>query len=93
MVIGWNFGDGHLNGKQLLDAMQAQCGFESGELRVVSVESEPLLGSTMAWTVYDAATGELASGVTEMTKLRPLQPYPTGRHAEAFSGSRVDAPA
>jgi hypothetical protein len=27
MVLGWNFGDGHLNGEQLLGAVQAQCGF------------------------------------------------------------------
>ena len=34
MVLGWNFGDGHLNGSQLLDAVQQQCGFAEGELRV-----------------------------------------------------------
>src|SRR5262245_34512505 len=33
MVLGWNFGDGHLNGAQLLAAVQAQCGFEPGEVR------------------------------------------------------------
>ena len=27
MVLGWNFGDGHLNGEQLLRAIQPQCGF------------------------------------------------------------------
>ena len=35
MVLGWNFGDGHLNGAQLLRAIQPQCGFEAGEVRVV----------------------------------------------------------
>ena len=43
-VLGWNFGDGHLNDTQLLDAVQEQCGFEAGELRVVMVESQPLFG-------------------------------------------------
>ncbi|HVU01389.1 MAG TPA: DUF3556 domain-containing protein, partial [Polyangiaceae bacterium] len=33
MVLGWNFGDGHLHGEQLLRAMQEQCGFEEGEVR------------------------------------------------------------
>jgi hypothetical protein len=42
-VLGWNFGDGHLNGEQLLHAIQPQCGFAEGEVRVVSVESQPLL--------------------------------------------------
>ena len=44
MVLGWNFGDGHLNGMQLLEAVQAQCGFEDGEVRVVMVESQPIFG-------------------------------------------------
>jgi hypothetical protein len=46
-VLGWNFGDGHLNGEQLLRAIQPQCGFNEGEVRVVSVESQPLFGATM----------------------------------------------
>ena len=33
LVLGWNFGDGHLHDEELLDAMQEQCGFEDGELR------------------------------------------------------------
>ena len=93
MIIGWNFGDGHLNGKQLLDAVQLQCGFEEGELRMVSVESQPLLNPTMAWKVYDAVTGERASGITELDKYAHFQPYPTGEIAEALSGARADAPA
>jgi hypothetical protein len=91
MVIGWNFGDGHLNGKQLLDAVQTQCGFEPGELRVVSVESQPLFGPKMAWKVFDAADGLLAEGDTEIAKMRQLQPFPTGRYAEALMGTRADA--
>ena len=43
MVLGWNFGDGHLNRLQLLEAVQQQCGFEEGELRVVMVESQPFV--------------------------------------------------
>ena len=30
LVLGWNFGDGHLNELRLLEAVQAQCGFEEG---------------------------------------------------------------
>jgi hypothetical protein len=84
MVLGWNFGDGHLNGEQLLAAVQAQCGFADGELRVVMVESQPLFGGTMRWKVMDAARGELAAGETEIAPMRALQPWPTGAHAEAL---------
>ncbi|MDX1384299.1 MAG: DUF3556 domain-containing protein [Thermoanaerobaculia bacterium] len=84
MVLGWNFGDGHLNGRQLLEAVQAQCGFEPGELRVVMVESQPLFGRTMRWTIADAADGVLAEGETEIAPLRSLPPWPTGAYAEAL---------
>jgi len=86
MVLGWNFGDGHLNGVQLLDAVQQQCGFEPGELRVVMVESQPLFGRTMAWKVADAASGVLEEGETEIDPMRACPPWPTGECAEAFMG-------
>jgi hypothetical protein len=84
MVLGWNFGDGHLNGMQLLRAVQEQCGFEPGELRVVMVESQPLFGRTMQWKVVDAASGMLAEGETEIAPMRSLQPWPAGEHARAL---------
>jgi len=85
LVLGWNFGDGHLNGEQLLRAVQEQCGFEEGELRVVSVESQPLFGRSMHWQVFDAATGLVDEGACEIGPMRALSPWPTGRYAEAFS--------
>jgi hypothetical protein len=83
-IIGWNFGDGHLNGKLLLDAIQPQCGFEPGEVRLISVESQPLLTPTMDWKVWDAATGLVSEGTTQLHAMRELQPWPTGRYAEAL---------
>ena len=70
MVLGWNFGDGHLNGEQLLRAIQPQCGFTAGEVRVVSVESQPLFGPTMHWRVYDAVQGLDRRGAHEARRLR-----------------------
>jgi hypothetical protein len=93
MVLGWNFGDGHLNGTQLLEAVQEQCGFEPGEVRVVMVESQPLFGGTMQWTIVDAATGLVASGETVLAAMREVQPWPTGRYAEAFQSRRPAASA
>jgi hypothetical protein len=93
MVLGWNFGDGHLNGTQLLEAVQAQCGFEPGEVRVVMVESQPLFGRTMQWKIVDAASGVIETGETVLAAMRGLQPWPTGRHAEAFERTRAAASA
>jgi hypothetical protein len=91
MVLGWNFGDGHLNGLQLLHAVQAQCGFEPGELRVVAVESQPLFGRTMHWKIADAASGVLEEGETEIAPMRDLPPWPSGRYAEALLRGRATA--
>jgi len=91
MVLGWNFGDGHLNNLQLLEAVQEQCGFEEGELRVVMVESQPLFGRTMKWQIADAKKGVIHRGETEIGPMRSLQPWPTGRSAEALLRRRPAA--
>lgn len=88
MILGWNFGDGHLNGEQLLRAIQPTCGFEPGEVRVVSVESQPLFGPTMHWRVYDAVQGKVAEGHTKLADYVDVQPYPTGKYAAALLRNR-----
>ncbi len=88
MILGWNFGDGHLNGAQLLRAIQPQCGFAEGEVRVVSVESQPFFGSTMHWRVYDAVAGEIAGGHTRIADYVGVQPFPTDRGAVPLSTFR-----
>jgi hypothetical protein len=93
MVLGWNFGDGHLNHTQLLDAVQQQCGFEEGELRVVMVESQPLFGRTMKWKIVDARRGVLEEGETEIAPKRRLPPWPTGESAQAFLRGRAPGTA
>jgi hypothetical protein len=75
MALGWNFGDGHLHREQLLESMQAQCGFEAGELRCVFVESQPLGKSTLAYRVVDAKTGLVAKGEVAIGDLRARQPW------------------
>jgi hypothetical protein len=88
MVLGWNFGDGHLNGDRLLRAIQPTCRFDEGEVRVVSVESQPLFGATMHWRVYDAVRGKIDEGHTALADCVDVQPYPTGRFAEALTRGR-----
>ncbi|MDJ0785909.1 MAG: DUF3556 domain-containing protein [Myxococcota bacterium] len=90
MILGWNFGDGHLNGHQLLRAIQPICEFEAGELRVISVESQPLFDPTMHWRVYDAASGPIAEGKTRLEEYKGHQPWPAGDVAEALSRGTIE---
>jgi hypothetical protein len=76
MVIGWNFGDGHLHDEQLLRTVQNECQFEEGELRCAFFESQPFLGSTMEWRISDAKTGPIDKGTVTIKELTELQPWP-----------------
>jgi hypothetical protein len=75
LVLGWNFGDGHLHGEQLLRAVQQQCEFEAGELRCVMVESQPLGRGTQAWSIHDAKTGLMEDGEISVAEMRGRQPW------------------
>jgi hypothetical protein len=75
MVLGWNFGDGHLHSEQLLSAVQEQCAFEEGELRCIMVESQPLGQSTLNYRIVDAKTGQLEAGHVDIGALRARQPW------------------
>lgn len=75
LVLGWNFGDGHLHDERLLRAIQPTCGFEPGELRCIFVEAQPLGRRTQAYRIVDAATGELEAGRLAVDELRARQPW------------------
>ncbi|MEO6954959.1 MAG: DUF3556 domain-containing protein [Polyangia bacterium] len=75
MILGWNFGDGHLHNEQLLGNVQAQCGFSPGELRCIFVEPQALGGDSLAYRIRDAATGELARGKVLIDELRARQAW------------------
>ncbi|MGH7294915.1 MAG: DUF3556 domain-containing protein, partial [Polyangiaceae bacterium] len=75
MVLGWNFGEGHLHQEQLLASVQAQCGFEPGELRCIFVESQPLGRSTLAYRVVDASSGVIERGELPVAELERRQPW------------------
>jgi len=76
VVLGWNFGDGHLHGTQLLRAIQKRCQFETGELRCIMVESQPLFQADMEWKIVDAKDGILETGRVNVKDLTELQPWP-----------------
>jgi len=75
MVLGWNFGDGHLHDEALLAAVQAQCGFEPGELRCIFVEAQPLGKPGLGYRIADASTGRMAEGEVEVRELRARAPW------------------
>ena len=75
MVLGWNFGDGHLHDEEFLRTVQEQCGFEEGELRVFMVEGQPFGQGTVNYRIHDAATGKLAEGDIEVNELRKRQAW------------------
>lgn len=94
MVLGWNFGDGHLHDERLLAAVQQQCGFEAGELRCIFVESQPLGRGTLSWRIADAADGVLERGAVAVSELRKRQPWPepAGYSPSAMRVSRSRTP-
>jgi hypothetical protein len=83
LVLGWNFGDGHLHDERLLRTVQEQCGFEEGELRCIFVESQPLGRGTLEYRIVDAKTGPLHQGEIEVSALRERQPW----EAQAVPGA------
>jgi len=75
LSLGWNFGDGHLHDEHLMQAIQAQCGFEPGELRCIFVKSQPILGKTLSYRIVDAATGVIEQGKLPVAELLTRQPW------------------
>ena len=65
VVNGWNFGDGHFHNHQLLEAVQERCGFAPGEVRVVTLESQPAHIQRQRYRIYDAADGPGRGGLGE----------------------------
>jgi hypothetical protein len=79
VVNGWNFGDGHFHGLQLLEAIQERCGFAEGDVRVVTLESEPMAGAPtrgkQRYAIYDAAGGLLQDGFVRVDDMVSRQPW------------------
>ena len=75
VVNGWNFGDGHFHGHQLLAAVQERCGFAPGEVRVVELESEAVGSGRQHYAIYDAATGLVEEGSVAVADMVERQPW------------------
>ena len=77
-VLGWNFGEGHLCDQRLLQCVQEHCNFEDGEVRAITVESQPLFGSTLHWRIVDAKRGVLEEGDVQLDELARRAPWDYG---------------
>ena len=47
----------------------------------------------MKWKIVDAKSGLLEEGETVIGPMRALQPWPTGKYAEAFRAKRASGKA
>ena len=95
VAMGWNFGDGHFHNQQLLKAVQERCHFAEGELRVVTIESQPAQVQRQHYRIYDAATGLIEEGYVKVKDMVERQPWldQTGAFPVEVIGSSAPAPA
>ncbi len=75
VVNGWNFGDGHFHGAQLLQAVQERCGYAEGELRIITLESQPAHVQRQQYRIYDAATGLIEEGWVAVADMLERLPW------------------
>ncbi len=75
VVNGWNFGDGHLHNEQLLAAVQERCRFEAGEVRVITLESQPAHVQRQRYRIFDAAEGLIEEGFVEIADMVERLPW------------------
>jgi hypothetical protein len=78
VVLGYNFGDGHFHDRRLLEAVQERCGFEPGELRVITLESQPAHDQRQRYRIYDAADGLIEEGWVNVADMVERQPWLDG---------------
>jgi hypothetical protein len=93
IVLGWNFGDGHLHHEQLLAAVQERCGYAEGDLRVVYLESQPIHRQWQQYRIVDAATGPVETGYVRVADMVRQQPWLDEGPAIPVSTSTRTAPA
>jgi Transmembrane protein of unknown function (DUF3556) len=75
VVLGYNFGDGHFHDHRLLAAVQERCRFGPGELRVVTLESQPAHVQRQRYRIWDAAEGLVEEGWIDVREMVRRQPW------------------
>jgi len=80
-TIGWNFGDLHLHQEPLLESLQKRCQWESGEVRVIMVESPQMHNGKLEYRIHDAKDGLIDKGHFFIKDLKDKMPWPEGAAA------------
>jgi len=75
VVCGYNFGDGHFHDERLLAAIQERVGYAPGEVRVVTLESQPAGRPVQLYRIFDAATGLIEEGTVRVADMVVRQPW------------------
>jgi hypothetical protein len=77
IVNGWNFGDAHFHGRQLLEAVQERCDFAPGDVRVLALESEPTGWGRgrQRYEVWDPVDGLIEEGSVAVKDMISRQPW------------------
>jgi hypothetical protein len=84
VVLGYNFGDGHFHDQRLLAAVQERCHFAPGELRVVTLESQPAQVQRQRYRIWDAAEGLVEEGYVDVAEMAKRQPWLGDEGAAGF---------
>jgi hypothetical protein len=100
LIVGFNFGDGHLHDRRMIEAVQKRCGFAPGELIVVWAEAEPVGKGRQDYWVMDAAVGIVERGSWSVREAVVQQPWlPDGPistdvtyRMEGYARTRYSAP-
>lgn len=75
VLVGWNFGDAHWHGHKTLAAVQEQCHFEAGEVRVIELESQPIHKQYQRYRIYDVVEGLIEEGTVKVKDMVEHQPW------------------
>ncbi|EHR50691.1 Transmembrane protein of unknown function (DUF3556) [Saccharomonospora marina XMU15] len=75
VLVGWQFGDGHLFDERTIAAVQQRCGFEPGEFVMAWTESQPIHKKTVRYMVVDAALGVVERGYYDVRDAVAEQPW------------------
>jgi hypothetical protein len=78
VVLGYNFGDGHFHDQRLLAAVQERCHFGPGEVRVVTLESQPAHVQRQRYRIWDAAEDLVEEGYVNVADMAKRQPWLDG---------------